>query len=332
MKYANLAFCLCRADTPDGALPWFHTVPALGEYPGGNVTFKGKEIKDAILVIDRAAYDRILADFRQKQERPATPGILVDQEHFSLDPSKRSDAMAWAKDIREDADGLWTQWEFTPPGKEAWDNKILVYRSPVLKLEHIAGKRFRPVAISSIAMTNAPHFELSALAARAADGQTQQGDQTMKRLLALLGLAEDATEDEACAAVQTMIDQVTAATQAQADAQTAARAAQCDAFIAAHKGQIADVAAFRAAYCENPDTAEKLIAAYRAPAPDKRISARGSQTPDTSAATAADGAKRRGDQQAAIAAYRTANPGATCAQAEAVCRRMNPELFATPGK
>jgi|GEM_PF-1916283 len=319
MRFANRMFCLARAvlDAPSGAR-WFHTVPPMGEYPGGNIFRGGQEIKNAVLVIDREAYDRILAAFAADTARLGH-GLLVDREHFSLDTDKPSDAMAWATDIREDADGLWTRWDFTPPGLKMWEDRVLISRSPVMQLEPIGGNRFRPVRLESVAMTNTPHFDLSTIAAaRAADNQPDgcppdgnhtQGDNTMNRLLALLGLPETATEDEAVAALQALIDAKSAADQAQADAeaardeaQAACRKARCDAFIAAHRDAIADEAKFRAAYEANPDATEAAFGAFKAAkpaAPATRISARLAATPGDGAAAA----------PVTLAAYRAMPPG-----------------------
>lgn len=301
MRFANRTFCLCRVVNDGGA--WFHTVPPMGEYPGGNVCHNGERVKNAVIVIDREAYDRILSAFGSEKSKPSFHGLLVDREHFSLDSDKPSDAMAWAKDIREDDDGLWTRWDFTPPGQTAWDDKVLVSRSPVMILERIAGNRFRPVALESIAMTNTPHFDLSTLAAaRAAEEQETaadhaakiQGDQPMQKLLALLGLPETATEDEACAKVQGLMDSASSATAAKQTAedaanaaQSACRKAQCSAFIAEHKDRITDVAKFRDAYEKNPEATEAAFGLFKAdaaaPAAPSRISARDAQTPGDSA-------------------------------------------------
>ena len=288
MRFANLTFCLCRWSVADNA-QWFHTIPPMGEYPGGNVCHNGEPVKDAVIVIDRAAYDSLLANFYSDQARISWPGLLVDREHFSLDSDKPSDAMAWAKNIREDEDGLWTQWEFTPPGRDAWDNKVLISRSPVMILERIEGNRFRPVRLDSIAMTNTPHFDLSTIAAaRAAGDQTKQGDPNMKKLLALLGLPETATEDEACAKVQGLMDSASTATAAKQTAEDAAKAAQaacrkaqCAAFIAEHKDKITDVAKFRDAYEKNPEATEAAFGLFKADAAaaPTRISARDAATP-----------------------------------------------------
>lgn len=294
MRFANRTFCLCR--TIDSAHEtWFHTIPPLGVYPGGNITHNGEKIKDAVIVVDRTAYDRMLATFRAEHDRPGFHGLLVDREHFSLDADKPSDAMAWASDIREDDDGLWTRWDFTPPGRQAWDDKILVSRSPVMILERIAGNRFRPVRLESIAMTNTPHFDLSTIAAaRAADISTglmdqalkQPGDTPMNKLFALLGLPENATEDEACAAVQSLLDASGNAEAEMKKAQAACRKAACDAFISVNKARITDEAKLREAYDKNPEATEAAFGLFKseAPAPSAtRLSARDAATPGDSA-------------------------------------------------
>ena len=87
----------------------------------------------------------------------------------------------------------------------------------------------------------------------------------MKKLMAELGLAEDATEDAALAACKALKDQASAATKARDEAVAECKRMKCDAFLAANKDKIADVAACRDAYMANPENAEKLIAACKAP-------------------------------------------------------------------
>lgn len=155
----------------------------------------------------------------------------------------------------------------------------------------------------------------------------------MKKLLAMLGLPETATEDEACAKVQALIDGGTAAAAAQKTAEAACRKAKCEAFIAAHKGQIADEAKFRVEYDKNPDAVEAAFGVFKA-APDKqqtpsqtRIVASKAKTPEAGAADADAAAQRRTKQSEAVSACRAANPGMSCREAEAVCRRQQPALF-----
>jgi len=318
------AFCLCRAAV-EGEAQWFHRLPPVGEYPGGTVTHKGRKIKGATFVIDQASVDGIVAAFRKEAQDESWAGMLVDREHSSLGDATPTDAMAWARDIRADESGVWTRWGFTPPGRELWDSKVLVNRSPVLALEPLDGNRFHVEGLKSIGMTNKPFFGgLSTLAAaRAADDQNQRSTH-MEKILLALGLGADATEDEAVAAITKLLADLKAA-DAGASAQAACRAAECESFIAANYAGIGDEAGFRKAYEANPVAAKTAFAACRAAAPQTRIDASKAKTPETDAAA---GAQRRNKQGAAIAACRAANPGMSCAEAEAACRRNDPELFA----
>ena len=260
-------FAACSAVRNDPATnaTWFQTFPPYGRYPVGG-TVEGAA-KDAAFLVDEAAARAVIGAFKAAAKSPEWPGVLVDEEHYSLDRTKSSAAMAWAKDIRQEADGsIWTRWEFTPRGRELWESKTLLNRSPAFRCERV-GRDYRPMELKSIAMTNTPHFsELSTLAAaRAAEVNNNKGEIHMKKLMAELGLAEDASEDAAVAACKALKDQASDATKARDEALAECRRMKCDAFIEANKAKIADVAACREAYMANPESAEKLIAACKAP-------------------------------------------------------------------
>ena len=267
-------------DAPNSAT-WFQTFPPYGRYPVGG-TIAGAA-KDAEFVFDEAAARSVIAAFREAAANPEWPGILVDEEHYSLDRAKSSAALAWAKDIRQDEDGsIWTRWEFTPRGRELWQSRTLVNRSPAFCCER-SGKDYRPVALSSIAMTNTPHFkELSTLAAaRAAEVNTHEGEVQMEEILKALGLAEGASPEDAVAAIEALKQRASAAEETAAEAEAKCRRIECDAFIEEHKSKIADVAACREAYMANPESAEKLIAACKAPeAKPQTVLAAAKKTPD----------------------------------------------------
>ena len=282
MQNETAIFAACREFMSDAKTKatWFQTFPPYGRYPVGG-TVKGAA-KDAEFVFDEAAAKAVVESFRNAAKDPQWPGILVDEEHYSLDRSKSSAAMAWAKDIRQEPDGsLWTRWEFTPKGRELWESKTLLNRSPAFACAR-DGKDYRPVQLLSIGMTNTPHFkELSNLAAaRAAEVNKQKGEIHMKKLMVELGLAEDASEDAAVAACKALKDKASAAEQTAADAVAKCKM-ECDAFIEANKAKIADVAACREAYMANPENAEKLIAACKAPeAKEQKILAAAKKTPE----------------------------------------------------
>ena len=279
-----MTFAACSAVRNDPATnaTWFQTFPPYGRYPVGG-TVKGAA-DDAVFVFDEAAAKAVMDAFKAAAKNPEWPGVLVDEEHYSLDSSKSSAAMAWAKDIRQENDGsIWTRWEFTPKGRELWESKTLLNRSPAFACAR-NGKEYRPVELKSIAMTNTPHFsKLSTLAAaRAAEvNKNNKGEIHMKKLMAELGIAEDASEDAAVAACKALKEKASAAEKSAADAIAECRKMKCDAFIEANKAKIADEAACRAAYMANPENAEKLIAACKAPeAKTQTVLAAAKKTPD----------------------------------------------------
>lgn len=280
----TLYIAACSAVKEIDGATWFQTFPPYGRYPVGGIIPGAPE--GAEFVFDEAAAKSIIENFRAEAKKTDWPGILVDREHFSADREKTSDAMAWAKDIRQEADGsIWTRWEFTAPGKELWEGKVLINRSPLFACAK-DGKTYHPLALKSIGMTNTPHFtELSTLAAaRAAEVNNHEGEIHMQKILEALGLQEGASEDDALTAIQGLKDKASAAEakatdaenkkteaeKAKEDAVAECRAMKADAFVESHKDQIADTAAAKAAYIANPELAEQMIAACKAAEPTKK--------------------------------------------------------------
>jgi len=102
-------------------------------------------------------------------------------------------AAAWLHEFAVDADGAVSAavLYWTPAGETAVKNREYRYISPVILYNKNTGEI---KGITSIALTNRPNLHVPAL-----NHQQQEG--TMKKLLKLLGLAEDATEDAAMNAV-----------------------------------------------------------------------------------------------------------------------------------
>ena len=341
----TVAFMTCSAVENDAAgnACWFQTTPKYGIYPGGEqITGRdGKPVKDAKIVFDEKSTDKIMEAFRAAVSAPGCPGILVDQDHFSCNTSKPSTALAWARDIRVDGDGsIWTKWEFTAKGKELYEGKMLINRSPVLDLEQLSAKEFAPTVLTSIGMTNAPYFkDLSPLAA-AREVKNNKGENTMDpSILKELGLQEGATLDDVLAAIKSLKDKEAAATATATDATKKAETAEaqcrtlkCDAFIAAHKGQIADEGKFRAAYLKNPEATEEAFGLFRTAEPPKapaaRISARDAKTPTSTTGTDDAVKAKITARNNAVNAYMTAHPGCTHAAAWSACRLADPDTFA----
>lgn len=343
LKPLHCAFASCSDasfDTPEKS--WFQTTPPYGEYPGGESIRdeNGKPIEGAVIVFDEKSTDAVIAAFNALAAAADWPGILVDEEHFSLNYDKPSTALAWAKEIRRASDGsLWTRWEFTEKGRELYEGKMLINRSPVLRLEKIDSKRFAPAELQSIGMTNTPHFKtLSPLAVAKAKNQ-EKGKIMDPEILAALGLTPDAGKEEALAAIQQLKDKEAAATAKTADAEKKAQEAEtekdkavaecrgmkADAFIAKNSAKIADAAAFREIYLANPELAEKTLAVCKtgSAAPSTRIVAKDAKTPVAGVGSDAKIVARN----KAVSAYRAAN-GCDFQTAWAACRLADPELFA----
>lgn len=287
--------CFSASDRAEKAT-WFQTTPAYGEYEGGGSILdeNDKVIEGAKIVFDADCVKRIVDQFREDAKKENWPGILVDREHFSCDLDKPSDAMAWAVDIRVAEDGaIWTKWEFTPKGKELYETKTLINRSPVLRLERVSEKVFKPYRLDSIGMTNTPHFKnLSpTAAAKAAANNNPKGElhKMDPEIIAALGLAEGATKEDVLAAIKAIQDGQAAAeakaTEAETkkdEAEAKCRGFEADAFIAKNADKIGDVAAFKEVYVKDPALAQKAIGAFKAQkpaAPATRIVAKTAQTP-----------------------------------------------------
>ena len=100
-------FAACRDVKSDSATnaTWFQTFPPYGRYPVGG-TIKGAPA-DAEFVIDEASAKAVMDSFNALAKDANWPGILVDEEHYSLDREKSSaalkDAASAATKAKEDA-------------------------------------------------------------------------------------------------------------------------------------------------------------------------------------------------------------------------------------
>ena len=259
-----------RADA-DGAR-WFQTFPPYGRYPVGGTVPGARE--GAEFVLDAASARAVMDAFARDAARPDWPGVLVDREHFSADPDKPSDALAWARGIRQAPDGsIWTRWDFTPAGARLWEGRVLVSRSPYFLNDVSAdGLEYRPARLVSIGMTNTPHFaELSTLAAARAADANKEKENHMEKIIQALGLGPDATEADALAAIAALKERADAAEAQAADAEkkrdeavAECRGLKADAFLEKHAGKFADAAACREVYLKDPELAERMAAACRA--------------------------------------------------------------------
>jgi phage I-like protein len=123
--------------------------------------------------------------------------LVVDFEHATELKAPNGDqapAAGWVNGYEVRAGGaVWGKVSWTPRGQEAVANREYRYLSPVLIYEKATG---RVKSLSSIGLVNKPNLFNRAL-------NSQQGETIMwKQLLALLALAETATEEQAMNAVK----------------------------------------------------------------------------------------------------------------------------------
>lgn len=193
----------------DGHLPednWFHLVP-VGEY-----THIGDDRKKRVQVLDADAIGKLVNTFR--------PKLLIDQEHWSYDPDKSSEAFGWLTEVEARENGLWGKVEWTDLGDKAIQNRRYRFLSPVWlprDLENLGNDRVRPTRLDSIGLTNSPNLKgMVPLrnrddASASAEGQTNKGKESMKAIAGKLGLTAEASEDAIVEQITKLQNRVTSA-------------------------------------------------------------------------------------------------------------------------
>jgi phage I-like protein len=128
---------------------FFQLMP-FGDYP---VPSQG-----LVQVFDRKAMQDICRNFEDHQK---ARGVLIDFDHFSVDPTKPSVAAGWLQDMEIRPDGLWGKARWTSAGADAVANSLYRYTSVVFSredMEELGGRRVRPRQLHSVGLTNAPNI------------------------------------------------------------------------------------------------------------------------------------------------------------------------------
>ncbi|QGM46730.1 phage protease [Methylocystis heyeri] len=127
--------------------------------------------------------------------------LPIDINHAEFHRAPRGEeapAAGWIKELELRAGAIWGRVEWTPSGAAALNAKSYRYISPAL----ITDKAGAVLSIAGAGLVNRPNFVMPALNSHGA---------SMKNLLAKLGLAETATENDAIAAVETLQTSLNAA-------------------------------------------------------------------------------------------------------------------------
>jgi hypothetical protein len=174
-------------------------------------------------ILDDAAIAAITSQFDSaRAANPAHPGLLVDYDHFSLEPDRSSEAAGWITAIDTRPDGLWAQIRWTPEGRAAVANGRYRFLSPVFsRVQTIDDTRVRPLELAAAGLTNAPNLKtLAPLSNRHTTSTPTTVPPQMKAIAIKLGLAPEAAEDTILAAIETLQTGHTAAAAAAEAAKT----------------------------------------------------------------------------------------------------------------
>lgn len=229
----------------DGELIIWAQLAPFGVHPGMR---DGKVVSQ---ICDRAAFEQVIAAFK--------PEVLMDFEHRS-ENSDDTAAAAWVQELRiSDEDGLEGLLRFTDDGAKAVISRRLRFPSPVWPLD-AAG---RPALLKSVALTNTPNFDLRPVLNKAPGGEPQERKPNMKKLAALYGLPETATEDEILAAAQAATDKLTALESRVAEMEKASLTSEAEGVANANPNKVCNKAKFIELYVQNKDMALALLATVR---------------------------------------------------------------------
>jgi len=211
---------------------WYHLVPK-GEFPI-HIDIGGKEEK-LIQVLDDKALTSFVNRFAAQATQGNFPGILIDQEHFSYDKTKSSEAYGWIKQIENRVDGIWGKIDWTDVGDSAVKSGRYRFVSPVwlpTQVEKISNRKIRPLQLDTAALTNTPNLKgMVPLSNRDAlsfadNPETKNKGTKMKSVAAKLGLSAEASEEAILGAVEAIMNRATTAEGALTPMKTRAETAE----------------------------------------------------------------------------------------------------------
>lgn len=168
-------------------------------FPYGQVELHG----DVTFTVDEAAMDEVIRQFEARGI-----DLVVDYEHQTeggeySSPDGTAPAAGWIKQlINKGRDGLWAAVEWTDRARELLANREYRYYSPVF---YVTENGSRLARLLRVALTNSPRLNRIRPLVAKQEGQNEETE-TMKEFLRLcaklLGLPEDATQDQVEGAIR----------------------------------------------------------------------------------------------------------------------------------
>ncbi len=171
-------------------------------------TWKGRNGLGPYTIADKAHAERIIAATAAAQ---GPVELMFDYDHQAVRaPAVAGKALAsgWIKSLTAEDDGIWAEVEWTASAAAAIEAREYRYSSPYF-LHDKAGNVTR---ILNAGLTNTPNFNLAAVAASSLIGEQTPMDELLKAILKALGLAEDATQEQAMAKIAELTGATTTVT------------------------------------------------------------------------------------------------------------------------
>lgn len=149
-------------------------------------------------VVDDESFDLINRHFENRGL-----DLVIDYEHQTL-KDVQAPAGGWIKKLVKTKDAIAAQVEWTAKAKQYLENKEYKYLSPVVICRKSDGKA---VALHSVALTNTPAIDgmfalVNSIDISSPDGAEGGNSMELKKIVALLGLPADATEEDVEKAIQ----------------------------------------------------------------------------------------------------------------------------------
>lgn len=153
-------------------------------------------------IVDEESFQRIKNTFKERGI-----DIVIDYEHQTLE-DVQAPAGGWIKDLFLQDGAIAAKVEWTPKAEEYLKNKEYKYLSPVVLVRKSDQKA---VVLHSAALTNTPAIDgMFAIVNSINIDEFEEGGNIMdlKKLAALLGLPEDATEEQIMQAIKAALGEV----------------------------------------------------------------------------------------------------------------------------
>lgn len=148
------------------------------------------------VISQKGEFDVDTESFEAMKAQIAQRGVdlVIDYEHQTL-TGEQAPAAGWVKELKLEGNSIKAVVEWTPRAAEYLENREYRYLSPVITVRKSDNKA---TGLHSLALTNTPAIEgmTPIINSEHFKGGKNNMDELIKKLAELLGLGEDATEDQ----------------------------------------------------------------------------------------------------------------------------------------